>query len=99
MFTRHKIAGVLMSFGLLGLAISTFATSPTASTTNDQTTVTIAISSGPQLKLVRDGDYLVSANPGRDNMVCGRVYRLAIADVGLSCQSAEKADTLASATY
>jgi len=87
MTTQHNIAAGLALFALFGVAISLVGASPTRAGFDDQGTVSIAISSGNQLKLIDQSWSLMarSDEAGR-NLACQRVIHLKIADIGLSCK-------------
>jgi hypothetical protein len=86
MMTHHKIAGGLTLFALLGLAISPLAATPTPAPSTDGKRVSIAISSGSHLALVKQQSRS-GANGGTNSheLSCDHVFRLVIADVGLAC--------------
>ena len=97
MMLRDKIAGSLMAFGLIGLAISPWALTPAANASGMTAakSVSVAISSGPQLRLLRTGDPHKAANDTvAQAMHCRSVYRLSIADVGLGCRIADRGTRL-----
>lgn len=83
MLARDKCAAVLVSFGLLGLAISPKLIAPAASATDQ---ASVAIASGPHLRLLREREARpASSNAETGSMVCSNVIRLAVADIGLAC--------------
>jgi hypothetical protein len=87
MTTQHKIAAGLALFALFGLAISLLGASPTRAIFDDQGTVSIAISSGNQLKLMDHASSLTAQKDGAGrNLACQRVIHLKVADIGLSCK-------------
>lgn len=89
MLMRDKIAAVFTSMGILGLAMSPFVVPATANVAAEpDKSVSIAITSGPQLQLIAMDNALGAipvATTSADQMVCHRVFRLPIADVGLRC--------------
>lgn len=98
MITRINVAGLLAIVGAIGLAVAPAFGVPSKAPATAQNTVAVAITSGPQLRLTLAGEAersnaLVVAS--KRSLVCGDVYRLAIADVGFDCRSAQS--TLASA--
>jgi hypothetical protein len=89
MTTHHKIAGALTLFALLGLAISPLAATPNQAPSNDGTRVSIAISSGSHLALVKQPPgHGAEAGVNSRKLSCNHVFRLVIADIGLACTSA-----------
>ena len=99
MLLRDKIAGGLVAFGAIGLVIATLPgdrVTKQAGMTNAG--VTVAITTGPQLRLLQDGEkrQIVqrSSIPRRD-VVCNSVVRLVVADIGLQCKELHSTQNLA----
>lgn len=98
MDTRVKVAGLLTIIGAIGLAVAPAFGVQSKAQSATQNAVAVAIASGPQLRLTLAGEeepnqaVIVTS---RRSMVCGDVFRLSFADVGLDCRSARS--TLASA--
>ena len=101
---RNKLAAILTGVGLLGLAMSTFMTSATANVTGKSPAeISIAISAGPQLRLLATGQSLSDRNAARAHslpaahrrMICKKVYRLPVADLGIACAAETKSVALA----
>jgi hypothetical protein len=90
MFIQHKIAGLLTCFGLAGLVASPFILAPASSAARPASeTIAIAITSGSKLHLLRPNELphtSVSTDTRSKGMVCASVYRLVIADLGVSCK-------------
>lgn len=87
----NKVAGILTLFGLTGLFLSPSLLTPAVSAPVPQDrTVTIAIAAGPYLRLVSIAETtkteVTKPDDHKQAMVCGRVFRLAFADVGFSCK-------------
>ncbi|MFY0611257.1 MAG: hypothetical protein JXQ99_07020 [Hyphomicrobiaceae bacterium] len=99
MLLRDKIAGFLMAFGAIGLAIAPLlGEQKSQRTSSAEVTVAVAITMGPQLNLLRKGEKLRlkqhSTTPQRD-VVCNNIVHLVIADVGLQCRELRSAQNLA----
>ena len=89
MLFRHMMAGALTVFGLAGLTMASVVAPPDAeASSSGYGTVSLAITSGSHLHLMSVTDTDVS-KPGSKTtkLICHRVYRLAFANIGFSCQS------------
>lgn len=98
MNTKVSVAGLLTIIGAIALAVAPALGVPSTVQTATPDTVAVAITSGPQLRLTLAGEKTPGEPPvlvSERSMVCGDVYRLAIADIGLHCRAATS--TLASA--
>ena len=88
-----------MAFGAIGLAIAPLLGGPGTQQTNATgTAVAVAITTGPQLQLLKKGEkrqFTQHASTPRRDVVCGRVVRLIIADVGLECRELHATQNLA----
>ena len=100
MHAQHKIAGIFMSVGIFGLAISQLAVSPASIEKGGDHAVSVAISSGPQLLLSEKASTPPSTARRTSGaaMVCASVYRLSFADIGLNCRRATSQQELAAIT-
>jgi hypothetical protein len=88
MTTHQKIAAGLALFALFGLAISPLGAAPNPMIGDDRRTVSIAISSGSQLRLIHQASSrAIRKEEDRRTISCRRVFYLKVADIGLSCQS------------
>jgi hypothetical protein len=86
MTKHHKIAGGLTLFALLALAISPLAATSNPASSNDGKRVSIAISSGSHLALVKQQSQTSATGATNSHeLSCDHVFRLVIADVGLAC--------------
>ena len=88
-----------MAFGAIGLAIAPMLGgqgSPHTSAGN--AAVTVAITTGPQLQLLQEGDkrpFARQTSAPRRNVVCMSVVRLIVADIGLQCRELQSTQNLA----
>jgi len=99
MLLRDKIAGFLMAFGAIGLAITPMLGGQTSSRTSaGHAAVTVAITTGPQLQLLQEGDkrpFAKQTAASRRDIVCKSVVSLIVADIGLQCRELQSTQNLA----
>ena len=99
MLLRDKIAGGLVAFGAIGLAIAPLFGDQAALPANvANADVTVAITTGPQLQLLMNGEkrqFMQQTSLPQRDVVCDRVMRLIIADIGLRCRELRSTRNLA----
>ncbi len=89
MTIQHKIAGGLVVFALFAWALAPLVATPASAVASTGQGVSIAISSGPHLRLVEFAAKDQLGIREHDGLLCQRVYRFAFADIGVTCTAAD----------
>lgn len=87
MTIHHRIAGGLVFFALFAWIISPLVSASAVAT--ERSDVSIAISSGSHLTLIERAGAASATGHADGNLLCRHVFRLHIADIGLSCTAAD----------
>ena len=88
MTIQHKIAGGLVVFALFAWVMAPLVATPASAVATKGQDVSIAISSGPQLRLIEQTATNQPAISETRGLLCQRVYRFAFADIGVKCTPA-----------
>lgn len=88
MTIQHKIAGGLVIFALFAWIMAPLVATPASAVASTKHDVSIAISSGSHLRLIEQAAGNGRGASADQGLLCQRVYRLQIADIGVSCRAA-----------
>ena len=88
MVARYRLAGALSALGIFGLTLPLLGGAHSGEAKSAEHPISLAIVSGDQLQLSLRGTIVEGERQpaGTSNLVCSRIFRLGIANVGVACE-------------